>query len=668
MKVFYYQAPGGNVGDDLNGVLWQRLLPDLQQLTAAQWLVGAGTTLDGRLNALEGRKIIMGTGLRPNVESWPDGSLLRGDVRFGAVRGRLTAQMLGLEPELALCDPGFLVDRVWPVDKSGATRVGLVPHVYSERWSHIAEAAADAGLEVISPRLPVEEFLRRLGTCARVYCESLHAAIFADALRIPWARTRICSHYYEGKGVSEFKWQDTFSVLGTSIESATRATLIPVRRRGFRFVQVFAERRLVRELLRRSDDAALFGLSPGDRLQEQTEALLDKVQQLRSPENVERWRAAPRSALRLDEGQRRVRVLAFPKDNGTTFLRKYSAMLQAEGADLHEFSYRCGLLQRYEVFHIHWPDSHLLTSSWWRALGKHARLALLMLWLRARGTRIVWTMHNLKPHEKNHWLSSWLFPLWFPRLCTHVIALTANGLSSATSMYPPLRHKASAVIPHGHYRDEYPPAPSRETSCEQLGLPRDRFTILFFGNVRKYKNVPLLIQAFRGMVGEDVQLIIAGEPGPGVSADEIARLAQGDARIHLHLRFIPESQVPMFFGTADLVALPFDSILNSGSVLLALSFDRMVIAPRLGSLPEIHSKVGSRWLRLYDGPLTTELLEQARAAQSAAGSSQRPDLSAFEWTTIAARTLDLYRLEARPHPGRTRGRQYESSLQTRRQA
>lgn len=665
MKVFYYHAPGGNVGDDLNGVLWQRLLPDLERLTAAQWLVGAGTTLDGRLNALQGRKIIMGTGLRPNAESWPEGSVLQGDVRFAAVRGRLTAQALGLEPELAVCDPGFLVDRVWPVDRAGATRVGLVPHVYSERWSHIAEAAADAGLEVISPRLPVEEFLRRLGTCTRVYCESLHAAIFADALRIPWARARICSHYYEGRGVSEFKWQDTFSVLGKSVESATRATLIPVRRRSFRFAQVFAERRVVRELLRRSDDAALFGLSSHERLQEQTELLLGKVRQLRSPENVERWRSAPRSALRLDEGQRCVRVLAFPKDNGTAFLRRYSAMLQAEGAVLDEFSYRRGLLRRYDVFHIHWPDSHLLTSSWWRALGKHARLALLMLWMRARGTRIVWTVHNLKSHEKNHWLSSWLFPLWFPRLCTHVIALTANGLSSAIGLYPPLRHKPSAVIPHGHYRDEYPPALSREASREQLGLPRDRFTILFFGNVRKYKNVPLLIQAFRGMADPAVQLVIAGEPGPGVSADEIAGLARGDARIHLQLRFIPESQVPAFLGAADLVALPFDSILNSGSVLLALSFDRRVIAPCLGSLPEIHSKVGSRWLHLYDGPLTTELLEQACAAPGSTASSQRPDLSAFEWASIAGLTLDLYRLEARPHPGRIRGRQYESSLQTR---
>lgn len=646
MKVFYHQAAGGNVGDDLNAVLWQRLLPDLSQLTTAQWLIGVGTILDQRLNTLTGRKIVMGSGLRPDASQ-----AVHGDVRFAAVRGKLTAQRLGLGHDVALGDPGFLVGHVWPrnviaADAAPADRVGLIPHVYSEQWSRISAVAADAGLEVISPTLPPEEFLRRLAGCGRVYCESLHAAIFADALRVPWTRVRICSHYYEGEGVAEFKWRDAFSILDMPVASATSTALIPIRRPWLRPLQAIAERRLVSALLQRRDDASLFRLSQQDRLEERTQTLLSRVMQLRSADEVSTWRSAPRWRLPTTGSPR---VLAFPKESENPYVRRFSETLEAAGARVDDFSYRRALTGRYDVLHLHWPDSHLLSGSWWSALAKHARFALLLAYMRLRGTRIVWMMHNLKPHDRNHRLSAWLFPLWFPRACTHLIALTAHGLESGRRMYPALARKPAAVVPHGHYRDEYPPAPTRAASRDRLGLPRDRFTFLFFGNIRRYKNVPLLIRAFRSMPGHDVQLLIAGSPGHAVDAAEIRRLAGDDERIHLKLGFIPDEDVPAFMGAADVVVLPFDSILNSGSVLLALSFNRVVLAPRLGALPEIHSKVGSGWLRLYDGPLTGALLQEARAAQSVAGriqDAQTADLSAFDWNSIADHTLELYRYGA----------------------
>lgn len=646
MKVFYHHAAGGNVGDDLNAVLWQRLLPDLQQLETAQWLVGAGTIIDQRLSPLAGRKIIVGSGLRPTLHAGSRGDSW-GDVRFAAVRGKLTAQQLGLGRDVVLCDPGFLVARTWPEYRAAVSngprsgRVGLIPHVYSEQWSHIAAAAADAGLEVISPTLPLETFLQRLGGCARVYCESLHAAIFADALRIPWTRVRISSHYYEGKGVAGFKWRDAFSVVDMPVASAVPATLIPLRRAWLRPAQALAERRLVKMLMQRRDDESVFRLSAADQLNERVESLLSRVAQLRCAEQVERWPALQRPVpARNAPG---LRVLAFPKDGENAWLRKFSGMLEAGGASVDDFSFRRAWTRRYDVLHLHWPDSHLLTQSWWRALGKHARLALLLVFLRSRGTRVVWMMHNLQPHEKNHWLSTRLFALWFPRTCTQVIALTAHGLACAHALYPSLRNKPAAIVPHGHYRDEYPPAPSREVSRDQLGLPRERFTWLFVGNIRRYKNVPLLIETFRQTPDRDAQLIIAGAPGHGVSAQELAELAAGDARIHLYPAFVPDAKLPLFIGAADMVVLPFDSILNSGSVLLALSFNRTVLAPRLGALPEIHSKVGSRWLRLYDGPLTAQLLQEARSAQSGAAEHERVDLSAFDWSAIAQHVLDFYR-------------------------
>ena len=290
MKVFFHKVHGGNVGDDVNAELWHRLIPGLDELATADWLIGIGTILDERINALPGRKVVMGSGVRPNTSG-----RLQGDIRIAAVRGLQSAERLRLDPKVAACDPGFLIAQLWPPSSDPPEHIGLIPHVYSEQLSEIARAGLDAGLDVITPTLPIEQFLARLRRCKRVYCESMHGAIFADALRIPWARVRITSHYFEGAGVSEFKWQDVFSVLGVSSAPLNRLTLIrPKRAAGLvrsllRPAQALAEYRLASALMKRSDDASIFRLSDHDRLATQTQTLLSRISAVSSIEEVQRW-------------------------------------------------------------------------------------------------------------------------------------------------------------------------------------------------------------------------------------------------------------------------------------------------------------------------------------------------------------------------------------------
>ncbi|WP_129774480.1 glycosyltransferase [Peristeroidobacter soli] len=335
-----------------------------------------------------------------------------------------------------------------------------------------------------------------------------------------------------------------------------------------------------------------------------------------------------------------LRVLMFPKHGDNPYLRSLSENLERQGVRVDDFSFMQALKNRYDVLHLHWPDLHLHARSSLRTIVKHARLALLFAWLRWRKTRIVWTMHNLKPHERHLPLGERLFSLWFPRLCTHVIALTQHGLASALTTYPALRNKSAAVIPHGHYRDAYPPAQSRSSCRDQLGLAR-RFTFLFLGHIRPYKNLPALIDAFRKLPHADVQLVIAGQLGHTMRADELQQLVADDSRIRLSLQFVPEEQVPLYVGAADVMVLPFQNILNSGSVFLALSFNRAVLAPDLGSLPEIQSHVGKRWLTLYSGRLQTEHLLQAMGSATI-GEDETVDLSAYDWREIGRRTRDFY--------------------------
>jgi glycosyltransferase involved in cell wall biosynthesis len=354
------------------------------------------------------------------------------------------------------------------------------------------------------------------------------------------------------------------------------------------------------------------------------------------------WRQRRRTRARREQGV--PRMLMFPKYSDNPYLCTLSDRLERQGIEVHDFTFARAFCARYDVLHIHWPDLHLHARSWWRGVAKQARLAAVFILLRLRGTRIVWTVHNLKPHERHHSLPELLFPLWFPRLCTHVIAMTSSGLAAAQEAYPPLRRKAAAVIPHGHYRDAYPRALSRAESRARLGLP-NRFTFLFLGNIRRYKNVPALIAAFGKLPQSDIQLLIVGQPLK-VDVEELRRSALTDSRIRLQLEFVSDQEVPLYMGAADVVVLPFDSILNSGSVLLALSFNRAVLAPRLGSLPEIQQRVGSRWVTLYDGALSTTHLVQAMN-DGCVGEHDVADLSAFEWEAITQQTLDFYNASSR---------------------
>jgi len=284
VKLYYHRCTPPNVGDELNAMLWPRHVPDLDVLDAADWLVGAGTILDGRLDALRGTKLVMGAGVRCDSTMRRVGS----DVRIAGVRGRLSARWLGLPDTAAMGDPGFLV-ALWREGGPDSGRVvGLVPHLYSLQWSTFTARARDAGLEIVSPTLPVVDFLRQLGRCERVFCESLHGAILAEAMRIPWARVRLCAHHYEGPGVSEFKWRDAFSVLDADVTSVNAMGLAPVKRAWpvsrhlVRPVQQVLERRLAGVLGRLRDEAEVFHLVAEERLWACVDRILAHVTRLRA--------------------------------------------------------------------------------------------------------------------------------------------------------------------------------------------------------------------------------------------------------------------------------------------------------------------------------------------------------------------------------------------------
>lgn len=321
----------------------------------------------------------------------------------------------------------------------------------------------------------------------------------------------------------------------------------------------------------------------------------------------------------------------------------YSHVQTAGGVEVEEYRGRRLLRSRFDVLHVHWPEGHLNQPSFADAVRRSISRLGLMAWARRRGTKIIWTVHNLHAHERLHpRLERWFWRR-FLRSLDGYISLTRAGAAEALARFPELGRLPGFVVPAGHYRDAYGGAMDRHVARRALGIALDARVFAFAGLIRPYKNVPELVDAFARLVDRDAILVVAGEPKTSALAAQLEAAAKRDPRVRLHLRWIPDDEITTYLAAADLVVLPYREILNSGSAVLALSFDRPVLVPARGSLSELQEQVGTEWVRTYSGALSSSELSRAMTWAVESARLESPDLSELEWPRIAAATLSAYR-------------------------
>jgi succinoglycan biosynthesis protein ExoV len=191
---------GGNFGDDLNLQIWKRLFPNLIKLNGQVHFYGIGTVLGGRHDA-SSKKVVLGAGLGETGSVAKDNNW---DFRW--VRGPLTATEFGLPIESGIGDPAILWPELTPGhDAKGP--VGLVPHYATWDKFDWATVAAHAGLVAINPHQSPNLVISQMRSCSRLMAESLHGAICADAMGIPWAAC-VLAHRF-----NEFKWRDWMATI-----------------------------------------------------------------------------------------------------------------------------------------------------------------------------------------------------------------------------------------------------------------------------------------------------------------------------------------------------------------------------------------------------------------------------------------------------------------------
>lgn len=327
----------------------------------------------------------------------------------------------------------------------------------------------------------------------------------------------------------------------------------------------------------------------------------------------------------------------------------YSHMNQL-GPRIREFLYPWNWLgARPDIVHLHWPEMPLGHPSPFRA---GVQLHLLLAGIRAcraRGARVIWTVHNLDAHEADENSGNTFRTRLRRQLWSGVragldgwIAHSEDSRAEALVAHPWLERLPSAVIPHGHFRDEYPDEVSRAEARVRLGFQTSDRVFLCFGALRPYRNVSGLLDAFRATSGDDMRLLIAGGARDETLKAEIERMAARDPRVKLDLRHVPTEELQHHFRACDVVVLPYRDILNSGAALLALSFDRPVLLPDKGSMPELQRTVGTDWVRLFRVEISPVALKEAMIWAGSAPRSAEAPLAGLDWQHLANLTLKFY--------------------------
>jgi glycosyltransferase involved in cell wall biosynthesis len=205
-----------------------------------------------------------------------------------------------------------------------------------------------------------------------------------------------------------------------------------------------------------------------------------------------------------------------------------------------------------------------------------------------------------------------------------------------------------AVIPHGAF-DYLTRLPEERPLPPELAAV-EAPVVLFFGLVRPYKGVDVLLRAFAEVPDAELWIVGGGEvaldPAPQAELRRLAELAPGRVRFVSH--WVTDPEIPAYFRRADVVALPFRQAAPSGVMHTALAFGKPLVLTRLGAFADVGERHGAARLVEPEDPagLATALREvlgdpeRRRRMGEAAARAARED---FSWESVGERTLDLYR-------------------------
>jgi len=206
-------------------------------------------------------------------------------------------------------------------------------------------------------------------------------------------------------------------------------------------------------------------------------------------------------------------------------------------------------------------------------------------------TKVITIVDNMIPHESRP--GDKIFSKYFVKPIDAFLAMSESVLSEIQLFDA---HKPKILSPHPLF-DNFGKSLSKEEALQKLNLSEEYKYVLFFGLVRKYKGLDLLLKAFanQDLRQQKIKVIVAGEyySDKEVYTEIIKQLELENYIIQVD-KFIQDSDVKVYFSAADLIVQPYKSATQSGVTQIAYHFNKPMIVTDVGGLPELcpDGKVG----------------------------------------------------------------------------
>lgn len=268
-------------------------------------------------------------------------------------------------------------------------------------------------------------------------------------------------------------------------------------------------------------------------------------------------------------------------------------------------------------------------------------LGFVTRYLRRRGIKVISILDNVIPHEQ-HFFDK-IFNKYFLGGSDAHITLCDAVAKDLLELKPGVRY---CVIPHplySHFGDKLP----KESALKALGLDPGKKTLLFFGLIREYKGLDILLDAF-AMLDESYQLIIAGEPYGSFDRyqQQLDSLGIG-GRTSCTLSYIKDSEVSAYFSGAELCVLPYRSATQSGVSAISFHFEVPMLVTDVGGLKETIADKGTGILA---SDITPEAVKEGieryfsdEKLRENCIENIRKEKERLSWHNFAKQLLDFYK-------------------------
>jgi glycosyltransferase involved in cell wall biosynthesis len=299
----------------------------------------------------------------------------------------------------------------------------------------------------------------------------------------------------------------------------------------------------------------------------------------------------------------------------------------------------------FRILHIHWVFQFSLPWARHRAWARQLMERWFAVYLRTAqlfGFTIVWTVHDLLPHEQ----------VFANDVRARDMLLSKSSLAIALSdataaQLKELGARRVAVIPQGSFASPYPVFRSKQEARESFGFAGGDVVVTLMGRIERYKGADLLLLAAAQLASASkLRILLAGTCPEKLYLSELRILArEAGPRVVTHFEWVPESDLARFMQATDIAAFPFREITNSGSVMLAQSFGLPVIVTDLPTLRDIPAESVIRCEPTVDS-LVAALFEAETMSRSQYRAMSAAGLAwslRSNWTDIADATVEAYK-------------------------